>query len=144
MTTSGFLDATIRKMARTRSSQHNGKRQRPTRRRDYGIRIVAWVKALPDLELKEAVLRLCGERQFADRVGVDAKVLARIDVPAQAAVDAVRNGTLVGPRAVRKLQAFERRLDRASSAACRAREAAKVQCPTCGTRVDPSSLKRSA
>lgn len=131
-------------MARTRSSQHNGKRQRPKGRRDYGMRIVAWVKALPDPELMEAVLRLCSERQFAGRVGVNAKVLARIDVAAQEAVDGVRLGTLRGARAVRQLQVFQRRLDRASSAACRAREAAKVECPVCGSRVDPSSLKRSA
>jgi hypothetical protein len=131
-------------MARARSSQHSGKRQRLTRRRDYGIRIVAWVKALPDRELREAVISLCGVRQFADRAGVDAKILARIDVAAQEAVDGVRTGTLRGPRAVRQLQVFERRLDRASSAACRAAEAAKVECPVCGSRVDPSSVRRSA
>jgi hypothetical protein len=105
---------------------------------------VAWVKALPDPELMEAVLRLCEERQFAGRAGVDAKILARIDVAAQEAVDGVRTGTLRGARAVRELQVFEKRLDRASSAACRAREAAKVACPVCGSRVDPSSLKKSA
>jgi hypothetical protein len=99
---------------------------------------------LPDPELKEAVLSLCDERQFAERVGVDGKVLARIDVPAQEAVDAVRTGTLRGARAVRQLQVFERRLDRASTAACRATEAAKVECPVCGSRVDPSRLRRSA
>src|ERR1700685_3848245 len=131
-------------MARALSSKPNGKRQRPRGRRDYGLRIVAWVKALPDPELREAVLRLCGERQFAGRVGVDAKILARIDVAAQEAVDGVRLGTLRGARAVRQLQVFERRLDRAASGGCRAREAAKVQCPTCGTRVDPSSLRKSA
>ena len=102
------------------------------------------MKALPDPELKEAVLRLCDERQFAGRAGVDAKILARIDVAAQEAVDAVRTGTLRGARAVRQLQVFERRLDRASSAACRAAEAAKVVCPVCGSRVAPSSLRRSA
>jgi hypothetical protein len=105
---------------------------------------VAWVQALPDPELREAVISLCGERQFAERAGVDAKVLARVDVPAQEAVDGVRTLTLRGPRAVRRLQALRRRLDRASTAACRAAEAAKVECPVCGSPVNPSSLKRSA
>jgi hypothetical protein len=64
-------------MARTRSLQHNGKRQRPTRRRDHGIRIVPWVQALPDRELREAVTSLCEERRFADRAGVDVTALSR-------------------------------------------------------------------
>jgi hypothetical protein len=99
----------------------------PRRRSDYDLRVAPWLKAVDDYALQEAIIRLTCTASGA-RYHIDRRELETIDSAANEVLDAVRDGSLRGAKARRKVEAVEKRYHRAV-------DRQRVDCPTCGTRV---------
>jgi NMD protein affecting ribosome stability and mRNA decay len=97
---------------------------------------VPWIEAL-ESRLREGVLRAFLNRSSARRVKADTKIIAAAD----AIMEQIELGKITGVVARRRIAVASRLYDKAYETAY---QASKVECPTCGTRVDPSKLKARA
>jgi hypothetical protein len=98
-----------------------------------GIRFAPWVMALDDIDLTSAVVSIASHLRPARMADVDKATAKKLGDEAEALFIIIRKGELRGARARRRADALNSRI-------CKAIDAAKVPCPSCGTNVSPSRL----